>query len=196
MSSDVISDVVSVGVTDTVTARTLPVRAGSVRSVTVRTLTNDLAILLAAAAGIAHLISTPTHWRWWQASGVFFAVLAVFQLGLAAALFLRRTGLPTLLTGIWGNVMVILVYVASRVTALPGQPDITAHHAPKAPGRSFLPAGPEGVGPFDMFSLVVELALVALLVSLLPAKWRQHTTSILMVCGLAMWGVAASGLFL
>jgi hypothetical protein len=46
-----------------------------------------------------------------------------------------------------------------------------------------------------MFSLVVELALVVVLVSLLPEKWRQHTTSVLMLCGVAMWGVAASGLF-
>jgi hypothetical protein len=127
---------------------------------------------------------------------VFFAVLVVFQLGLAVALFRRRTGLPTLLAGIWGNVLVIMVYVASRVTALPGQPATTAHHAPKAPGRAFLPARPEGIGPFDMFSLLVELALVALLVSLLPDKWRRHTTSLLMVCGLAMWGLTATGILL
>ena len=176
-----------------VSAVTLPVRAGSVRSVTVRTVTIDMAILMAAAAGVAHLISTPAHWRWWQASGVFFAIITACQLGLAAVLFLRRTGLPVLLFGIWSNVFVALVYVASRVTALPGQPATTAHHAPKAPGRAFLPARPEGIGPFDMFSLIVELALVMLLVSLLPEKWRRHTTTVLMVCGLAMWGLTASG---
>ena len=47
-----------------------------------------------------------------------------------------------------------------------------------------------------MFSLLVELALVALLVSLLPDKWRRHTTSVLMVCGLAMWGLTATGILL
>jgi hypothetical protein len=175
---------------------TFPVRAGNVRSATVRTVTIDLAILLSAAAGIAHLISTPAHWRWWQASGVFFAVITAFQLGLAVVLFQRRTNLAVIVSGIVGNVLVALVYVASRVTALPGQPDITAHHAPKAPGRAFLPARPEGIGPFDMFSLIVELALVVLLVSLLPEKWRRQTTTVLMVCGLAMWGLTASGILL
>lgn len=189
-----------------VSAVTLPVRAGSVRSnvdrnarvhaATVRTVTVDTAILLSAAAGIAHLLSTPAHWRWWQLSGVFFAVVTVFQLGLAGALFLRRTGLPTLLAGIVGNVFVVLVYVASRVTALPGQPDVTAHHAPKAPGRAFLPARPEGIGPFDMFALLVELALVVLLVSLLPERWKRHATTVLMLCGLAMLGLTASGILL
>src|SRR3954466_8282134 len=124
---------------------------------TLRPWTVDVAILMAAAAGIAHVVSTPTHWEWWRASGAFFAVIAVAQVGLAAALFLRRAGTRTLLVGIWSNVLVVAVYVASRLTALPGQPGQTAHHAPRAPGRSFLPARPEGVGAFDMFALLVEV---------------------------------------
>jgi hypothetical protein len=160
-----------------------------------RPLVHDVAILCAAAAGVAHGISTPEHFRWWQASGVFFGLLSVFQLGLAVALFLRRTSLRVLLAGIWGNVLVVAVYVASRLTALPGQPGQTAHGAPRAPGRAFLPARAEGIGPFDMFSLVVELALIGALVVMLPALWRRRTSTMLMWGGFAMWGLAVIGLF-
>ncbi len=158
---------------------------------TPRTLTVDLAILLATAAGLAHLLSTPEHWRWWQASGVFFGVLTVLQLGLAAALYLGRRGVVALMIGVWSNVTVVAVYVASRLSALPGQPVLTAHHSPKAPGRAFLPAQPEGVGAFDMFALVVEVALIVVLVSLLPARWRSRTSTALMCCGLAFCAFAA-----
>lgn len=160
-----------------------------------RPLVQDVAILCSAAAGVAHGVSTPEHFRWWQASGVFFAVLTVLQLALAAALWLRRTSLPVLLAGIWGNVMVVAVYVASRLTALPGQPGTGAHGAPRAPGRSYLPPTAEGIGPFDMFSLVVELALIGALVVMLPVLWRRRTSSMLMWGGFAMWGLAVIGLF-
>lgn len=168
------------------------------RSATTRTATVDLAILLAAAAGIAHAVSTREHWRWWQASGVFFAIITVAQLALAIGLYLNRTGVRTVMVGIWSNVLVVAVYLASRLSALPGQPGVTAHNSPKAPGRAFLPAQPEGVGAFDMFALVVEVALIVLLVGLLPSRWRSRTTTALMCCGLAFcafaaWAVMSNG---
>ena len=177
-----------------VSAVALPQRTVAVT----RSNTVDIAILMAAAAGLAHAFSTSTHWRWWQASGVFFAVIAVAQLGLAAALFLNRTSTKVVLAGIWSNVVVVSVYVASRLVALPGQPGVTAHGAPKAPGRSFLPAAPEGVGAFDMFSLLVELGLIVLLLTMLPSRTRSRVTSALMYCGIAfcafsVWSLMSSG---
>ncbi len=180
------------------TAVVFPGRTGNTAGVTdvastpaTRSIAVDASILLAAAAGIAHGISTPTHWRWWQASGVFFGALTVAQLALALALYLNHTGVKTVLAGIWSNVLVVSVYVASRLAALPGQPAITAHHSPKAPGRAFLPAQPEGVGAFDMFALIVELVLIVLLVGMLPTKARSRTTTALMCCGLAFCAFAA-----
>ena len=178
------------------TAAVLPARLE--RAEGVRPVTVDVAILLAAAAGIAHAISTPTHWRWWQASGVFFGVITVAQLALAVALYCNRTGVRTLLAGVWSNVVVVSVYVVSRLSALPGQPGTTAHNSPKAPGRAFLPAQPEGVGAFDMFALLVEVALIVLLVGLLPAKWKARTSTALMCCGVAfcafaVWAVMVNG---
>lgn len=163
-----------------------------VRASTVpRTTAVDAAILLAAAAGFAHAISTPVHLRWWPASGVFFAVMAAAQLGLAAVLYSNRIGLRTVLAGVASNVTVVCVYVASRLSALPGQPVTTGHHAGHlTPGRAFLPPAPEGVGPFDLFALVVELALIILLTSMLPDRWRSRTTTGLMFVGLGMCAFA------
>ena len=46
-----------------------------------------------------------------------------------------------------------------------------------------------------MFSLIVELALIAVLVVLLPALWRRRTSTMLMWAGLAMWSLAVIGFF-
>jgi hypothetical protein len=179
-----------------VAAASLPVRAPGSRRWAggARSATTDLAVLLASAAGLVHAISTPAHLRWWRASGYFFIALAVFQLGLALVLFLNRAGLRTVLAGIWGNVAVVLVYVVSRTVGLPGEPAITAHGAPLAPGRAIIPGAVEKVGPFDLFSLFVELALVVVLVSMLPDSWRGRTSSALMCVGLGLWGLAAFGI--
>jgi len=187
------------------TAVAFPGRAGNATVVAgdssaSRSLTVDVAILMAAAAGIAHLISIRTHWNWWQASGAFFAVITAAQFALGVALFVKRTSLNVLLFGVWSNVLVVAVYVASRLHALPGQPVTTAHHSPRAPGRSWLPAAPEGVGAFDMFSLLLELGLVVLLLTLLPAKWRSRTSTHLMFTGIAfvvfaMWALSTNGTF-
>lgn len=192
MSSDLTSVVFPVRAGNTTEVETAR-RAAATRSVAV-----DVAILLSAAAGIAHAISTPAHWRWWQASGVFFAVITAAQLALAVLLYFHRTGLKTVLFGIWTNVLVVSVYVASRLAALPGQPGKTAHNSPSAPGRALLPAQPEGVGAFDMFALLVELGLIVLLVGMLPARVRSRTTTALMFCGLAFcafaaWSVMSNG---
>jgi hypothetical protein len=186
-------------------AAALPTRTGGVAAAVAetaptRSVAVDAAILMAAAAGLAHAISIRTHWDWWRASGVFFVVITAAQFGLAAALFVHRVGTRTLLAGIWSNVLVVSVYVASRLHALPGQPVTTAHHSPRAPGRSWLPAAPEGVGAFDMFALLVELGLVVLLLTLLPAKWRSRTATHLMFTGLAFcvfaaWALNTNGSF-
>jgi hypothetical protein len=147
----------------------------------------DLAILLAAAAGLAHAISVRVHLQWWFASGVFFIAMAVAQLGLAVALYLQRTSTRVLLGGIVSNVVVVCVYVASRLTALPGQPVFTgSHHGSLTPGRPFLPPTPEGVGAFDLFALFVEVVLIGMLAGMLPARLRSRVTTGLMLVGVGM----------
>ena len=127
------------------------------------------------------------HLQWWFASGVFFVAMAAAQLALAAALYLQRTSRRVVLAGIVSNVVVVCVYVASRLTALPGQPVFTgSHHGPLTAGRPFLPPAPEGVGAFDLFALVVEVVLIGMLAGLLPERLRSRVTTGLMLVGVGM----------
>jgi hypothetical protein len=180
--------VFAVGAVAEATARTVVLdQTGSVPDVQRGLDSLDLTILLAAAAGIAHAISVPVHLRWWLASGVFFIAMALAQLGLAGALLVQRTSPRVVLAGIVSNVVVVCVYVASRLVALPGQPVFTgSHHGALTPGRPFLPPAPEGVGPFDLFALVVELALIAMLAGMLPARTRSRAATVLMFVGVGM----------
>jgi hypothetical protein len=180
--------VFAVGAVAEATARTVCLDDRAIADARSRGLTSlDFLILLAATAGLAHAISVPVHLRWWFASGVFFVAMAVAQIGLAGALFLQRTSPRLVLAGLASNVVVVCVYVASRLVALPGQPVFTgSHHGAITPGRPFLPPTPEGVGPFDLFALVVELALIAGLATMLPNRVKARVTTALMFVGYAM----------
>jgi hypothetical protein len=127
------------------------------------------------------------HLQWWFASGLFFIAMTIAQLGLAVALYLQRTSVRVLLAGIVSNLVVVCVYVASRLTALPGQPVTTgSHHGPLTPGRPFLPPTPEGVGACDLFALFVEVVLIGMLAGMLPARVRSRVTTGLMLVGVGM----------
>ena len=168
-------------------------RAGVQSPARSRSLATDVAICLSAAAALGHAVTTPDHIEWWRASGIFFAFLAVAQGWYAWHLFRNRATPWTLMAGIWGNVGVIVLYVVSRTRGLPGSPPIGAHGAPWAPGRAIIPGAVEGIGTLDVVVLVAELLLVVVLVGLLPARHRRHTTTALMWTGLAMFGLAALG---
>jgi len=164
------------------------------------------AALLGVAAGI-HVLVSPEHLREWLPAGVFFILVAAGQASLAAAL-LRRPGPLTLLASIWSSVAVIGVYVWSRTAGLPFGP---VHHGathtnggqqghsvgghgngvPVFPNTA-TPSRVEPVGALDMAALGAELAVVALLVYLLPARSRRWTGNAILACGALMWLLRAT----
>jgi hypothetical protein len=150
----------------------------------------DMAIVASSAAALAHVVATPSHYIWWPAAGVFFAVLGAAQL-IYAALLVRGYGNRTLvMVGIWSTVGVILLYVASRTVGIPMAPPVPFHGGHWVIGRSAIPNGAKHVGPLDVFTLVAELTLALALVSTLPAGSRVRTVNRLMWIGLALWGAA------
>jgi hypothetical protein len=159
-----------------------------------RSLTVDAAIVCSAFAALAHFVAAPSHYTWWPAAGVFFVALGVAQ--TASALLLLRGGhAPWLvLAGIWGTVVVILIYVASRTVGLPMSPPVPFHGGRWVPGRSVVPNGAKYVGPLDLFTLAAELVFVVALISMLPSRWKLRTVNQLMWIGLALWGAAVVGL--
>ena len=163
-------------------------RSGAVRRR--RTIAVDAAIVLSAAAALAHLVVAPDHFTWWPTAGLFFVVLGVAQLLYSVLLIRFAYDHRIVLAGIWATVGVILLYVASRTVGLPNTPPVPIHGGRWVPGRSILPDGAKHVGPLDVFTLVAEVLLVVTLLSLLPTRSRTRTVNRLMWIGLALWGTS------
>lgn len=161
-----------------------------------------------ALAAAVHLSLIPQHLREWWPAGLFFAALAAGQASLAVAL-VRRPGPTVLLGAIWSSAAVIGLYVWSRTAGLPFIPehDESAHgvgsqvgHAVGGRGNGvpIFPhygpsAGIESVGLVDLAALGAELAVVAVVVALLPARSRRGVTNALLVGGLTLLVLRATG---
>jgi hypothetical protein len=164
----------------------------------------------ALVAAAVHLVAAFEHVDEGGLHVAFFAVVTLAQLVLAW-LLLRRPGPAVLLTGIWGTLSVVGVYVLSRTTGLPvgqhthpaalGQLGHGAHgaHLPVAGGwGNGVPVIPqpapvvEAVGALDLTALGAELAGVALMVGLLPQGLRQRTANVMLVLGVFLCTLRAT----
>ncbi len=132
-------------------------------------------VLYAAAAfsllaAVIHLWAMPEHFEEWWGYGAFFLVSAVAQGAYGAAL-LRRPSRPLLLLGIWGNVSIVALYLATRTVGIP----FFGPHAGEV----------EGVGVADLSATTAELALVVSLGAvLLRGLPRERVVVILFVLAL------------
>ncbi|SFB50288.1 hypothetical protein SAMN05216266_114167 [Amycolatopsis marina] len=119
-----------------------------------------VAAFASAGAAVIHLAVTPDHWREWAPSGLFFAGLALLQLGWAVAV-LRSAHRAVLGIGVVANTAAIALWVVTRTNGLPFGP-----HADI----------PESLGPAGILATVLELVVV------LGAAWgmlpREHASKI------------------
>jgi hypothetical protein len=58
-----------------------------------------------------------------------------------------------------------------------------------------VPNGDKYVGPLDIFTLVAELLVVVLSISMLSSRSKARTVNCLMWLGLVLWGAGALALF-
>ncbi|MCH9732558.1 MAG: hypothetical protein K0U84_23320 [Actinomycetia bacterium] len=84
-------------------------------------------------AALIHFATLPAHWQEWPPSGVFFALLAVFQFGWALAMALRPQ-IAVLTTGIVANLGAIALWVLSRTSGIPFGPHAGEAEAMRAAG--------------------------------------------------------------
>jgi hypothetical protein len=163
--------------------------AGAVRSPVV-----DLAICLSAYAALAHAVAAPAHFRVWPAAGVVFVALSAAQ-GLLAVMLVRDRVSPAMIAAnLWLNVCVACVYVVSRTSGIPFAPRASAHGGRVLAGQSLLPKGtPDGIGPLDLSTLIAELLLIVVLLSVMNRGVRQRTTTLLACMGAALWALALTG---
>ncbi len=139
---------------------------------------------LSLLAGGIHAGIAGEHLALWWVYGVFFLVVAAAQ-AICGVLLAWHATSPVLFLGLWGNVTVIGVYVWSRVSGF-------VPPAAEAAEPAHL-GGPETVGLLDLTALLAELALVAVLVTRLDARWRRGTTNALFALALLAVGLRLSG---
>lgn len=123
---------------------------------------------LSAAASVLHGLVTPGHFEEWWGYGAFFVIAAISQMGYAALLLLSpwrydatgglradggRSGTRIYcLVGVAGNAAIIVMYVVTRTIGVP-------FFGPEA-------GEVEPVGPLDLLSKVIEVALIVVLLRL------------------------------
>lgn len=138
-----------------------------------------VAALGSGAAGCAHLSVAGDHLAAWWGYGAFFLLVGSAQ--LVAGLALVRAARDRLVrANVWGNLVLILLYVASRTVGVPIGPEHAGHRL-------------EPAGPLDLVTVATEVLIVFALLPVLPRRSRRVTMDLLLVCGLALWLLRATG---
>lgn len=114
--------------------------------------------LLSVAAGAIHLAVIDAHFREYWLFGVFFVVVALFQLGWGfLLLFRQRPG--WLWLGGSGNTAVLGIWILSRTVGLPVGPEAGV---------------PESVSLADLVASGYEMLIVAGVAGFLPPQWMAE----------------------
>lgn len=103
-----------------------------------------LAASASLGAAVIHFAVAPAHWQEWMPSGLFFVVLALFQL-IWARMILVRTTPAVLAAGIAFNIGALALWALSRTAGAPFGP-----HAGE----------PEFVQAADLCALLLQLYVV------------------------------------
>jgi hypothetical protein len=120
---------------------------------------------LSTGAAVIHFAVVAQHLEEWWLTGVFFIVIAVFQL-LWGLLVVLRPSLPVYLSGAVVNALIVVTWIVSRTTGVPVGPEA---------GEA------ESIGFPDVLATAFEVLLVALAVKLAlqPSNRLSRTWSAL-----------------
>jgi len=113
------------------------------------------AATLSLIAALIHIWVMPEHAAEWWGYGLFFLTAAIGQ-ALYSIAVLCTPRRSIVLLGIVGNLAIIALYLVTRTVGIP-------FFGPNAGER-------EAVGPLDLGSKVIELALVVVLLVVLKAR--------------------------
>ena len=130
----------------------------------------------------------PEHFAAWWPAGAFFVVVGAFQVALGVVLLRREQAVGMSTAGMAMNVVVVGVYVASRTAGLGPVHGGDGHGYLTAAKRA------ETVGALDLTTTVVEVVIVALLLTQLPARIRSLAVDALLLIGIGMWAARFLGL--
>lgn len=108
------------------------------------------AAVLAIAAGLIHAVVAVTHASEYWLFSVFFAALGAGQIAWGAFVY-RGAERRVLVAGAWANAGVVLLWLFTRVVAVPLGPDAGSR---------------ESVGVLDAIATLDELVVVAMVLAL------------------------------
>lgn len=113
------------------------------------------AIALSVAAGLIHVVASPSHLDEWIGYGMFFLSAATCQILYAVVLGIQPPSRSIFWTGIIGNAAIIVLWFITRTVGIP-------FFGPEA-GKV------EPVGLLDSLSKLIEVTLIIHLAVLLRA---------------------------
>lgn len=144
------------------------------------------AVALSLVAALIHLWAAPEHFTHWWAYGVFFVAVALAQ-GLLSLLILRwpESNLVPL-AGVWGNLVIVAMYVVSRTWGMPLGPNWVLF----SPDVAHI-EDPEVLG---MTATAAEVGIIILLVAMMGDVQRRWTVNILLSLGVLLWGMRFLGI--
>jgi hypothetical protein len=148
-------------------------RAESRRRIVAANSAAATAAAFSLSAGLVHFGYVQDHWWVWPLYGMFFLAAGLGQALLAGLLATGHRAPWVLLTGIAGNLFIVVTYAISR----------TQYGAFIGPmrGHAELP------GVIDMATTIGEVITIILLITLLPKKIAGHVTTFLLLVGVTLW---------
>ena len=135
------------------------------------------AAVLSLAAAWVHLAYWESHWQEWWGYGVFFLLTGIAQ-GLFAVLIVMRPSRHAALAGIVGNLAIVGTYFLSRTDGVPVGP-----HEGLA----------ERATAIDWATTAGEIALVAVLLTMVAPTARRRVVNAMLLAGLALWALRLTG---
>jgi hypothetical protein len=139
----------------------------------------ELAAVISLAVGWVHLAYWQSHWQEWWGYGLFFLGTGVAQ-GLFAAVIALRPSPHAALAGILGNLAIVGTYFLSRTDGVPvGPHDGIAERA----------------STIDWATTAGEIALVAVLLTMVGVGARRRTVNAMLLAGALLWALRLTGQF-
>ena len=134
------------------------------------------AVLAAAALSLVaawvHFSFTASHWRDWWAYGAFFLGMGIYQALCVPAIVRWPRNTWVALATVAGNLGIVGMYFYSRTIEIP-----------MGPHEGIV----EKAGAIDLATSAAEIAIVAIMVTIVGSRSRRVILNLLLLTGIVLW---------
>jgi hypothetical protein len=131
-----------------------------------------------SAAGLSlvvawiHFAYTASHWRDWWAYGAFFLGMGILQALSVPAILRWPRSVWVALGAIAGNLGIVGMYIYSRTVEIP-----------MGPHEGIV----EKAGAIDLGTTAAEIAITALVLTMVGSRSRRTILNVLLIAGVGLW---------